>query len=70
MREDVLPGVRLTINNLKEGRSVNCLLCDGSQPLDPTVCVRGGWLGETLVDPGALLLALFLKSLNYAGFHR
>ena len=42
--------------------------CVGSQSHGPTFCVGGDWLGETLVDPGALLLAIFLKSLNCAEF--
>ena len=45
--------------------------CGGSQLLGPTNCCRRRLAGgETLVEPGALLLVVFLKSLNYAGFHR
>ena len=64
----LMRGSQLTIS--RRGDRSTVVPCGGSQSRGPTICAGGDWLGETLVDPGALLLAIFLKSLNYAEFHR
>ena len=66
----MLLDVRLQSTISRRGDRLIAVPCVGSQLLGPTICVGGDWLEETLVDPGALLLAIFLKSLNYAEFHR